>query len=135
MRALRRGITGRDIFTTEFSWEWDRGHIGVTTTDGAAIVSAAQEAGDTIRTRGIIPGVPQGADTLRITGRRTTAGRHITVDILRITVANLATMAAENRRIMVLANRRAVEAAMEVGPRVEAVEVENRPVVVADLKR
>jgi len=37
MPARRLGFTGRDISTTEFSWAWDRGPVGVMATAGVDI--------------------------------------------------------------------------------------------------
>jgi hypothetical protein len=71
MPVLRRDTTDQDISTTEFSWEWDLGLTGATTTDGAAIASAGRAEGAITRTPATIRGARPGADTRRITGRAT----------------------------------------------------------------
>lgn len=73
MAVLRRDTTDQDISTTGFSWEWDLGLTGATTTDGAAIASAGRAEGAITRTPATIRDARPGADTRRITGRATAA--------------------------------------------------------------
>jgi len=72
-----------------FSWEWDRGPIGDTTTDGAAIGFAGRAEGAITRTPATIRGVHQKVDTHRITAQRITANRLITAGGHRTRAAGL----------------------------------------------
>lgn len=108
----------------EFSWEWDPGPIGATTTDGAVIVSAARVEDTITHTPATIRGTHRMADTHPITGRRITANRRITADTHRITAENRH-ITEGNHQIMVAANRRTTVGVSR--PIMVAVVVANRP--------
>lgn len=79
MPALRRVITAQGIFTMASFWEWDRGPIGATTTDGGAIAFAGRAEGATTRTPATMQDGRRKVDTRHITAQRAITDRGITV--------------------------------------------------------
>jgi hypothetical protein len=116
----------------EFSWEWDRGPIGATTTGGAATAFAGRAEGAITRTPVTMGDGPREAATRRITARRAiidhgimAAGRMVTADLFitttgrRVTVADPPTTEGAAGLPMVAGLDRQAVAMAVVSPRVE----------------